>query len=799
MKKTSEFTLPSCGKSNPEAQVVGEYYRFTLLTEHILRMEYDPEGKFEDRPSQTVLNRFLPAPRFHVKDKDGVLEIDTAEYHLTYHHKENTPFDKGNLVIQAKNGYTSYGNIWRFGELSYGNPPKDDNLLGTTRTLDRSDGAVPLSHGLMDRAGKSFFDDSETALLEEDGSFSPRREGTQDVYYVCCQHSFAETLSDFYQITGAPPMLPRYALGNWWSRWWKYTEESYTKLMDDYKAIGAPFTVAVLDMDWHITEPDPKYGSGWTGFTWNRKLFPDPARFLGALHQRGLRVTMNLHPAEGVRAFEEAYPAMAEAMGVDTEKEEPVGFDFTSPRFVDAYFEKLLRSHEDMGVDFWWMDWQQGTKSAVKGLDPLWLLNHYHYLDQTARGKRGLLLSRYAELGSHRYPVGFSGDTAVTWETLDFQPYFTATATNAGFPWWSHDIGGFHFGTREPELFCRWLQLGVFSPIVRLHSTRNEFLSKDPRTFGKAAQENICFHLRLRHHLIPYIYSEIYRQHTEHKALIRPLYYHFADTPAAYTCPNEYFFGSELIACPITTPASQETERGKVKVWIPEGVHTDIFSGKTYLGPRTTTLYRKVDEIPVLARPGAILPLAVMEDGDNSVENPKEMEILVFPGNSGSYTLFEDDGESDAFRDGKQFFTHFTWNNDLKTFTVKGEGDASLVPEKRRFTLTFRGFHPFSAEGDNVESVSYDKATRSVSIRLAPISPEEEITLYLPEAKREDGKGFAEKTRDFLMLCRLSTKKKTEAQKIIESGMERAYILDELRNLELGDDIYGVLSEIILH
>jgi len=395
--------------------------------------------------------------------------------------------------------------------------------------------------------------------------------------------------------------------------------------------------------------------------------------------------------------------------------------------------------------------------------------------------------------------VGFSGDTAVTWETLNFQPYFTATATNAGFPWWSHDIGGFHFGCREPELFCRWLQLGVFSPIVRLHSTRNEFLSKDPRTFGKEAQENICFYLRLRHRLIPYIYSEIYRQHAEHKALVQPMYYHYPDTPAAYSLPNEYFFGSELVACPITTPASRDTERGSVKAWIPEGIHTDIFSGKTYVGPRTTTLYRKADEIPVLAKPGAVLPLAVMDEHSNSVENPREMEILVFPGGNGSYTLFEDDGESYDYQNGKKFFTHFIWNEKEKTFTVKGEGDASLVPETRRFTVTFRGFCPFEVTGDGVENISYDKERRSVSVRLAPRSPKETITLQLSEAKREDGSDFAERTRDFLMLCRLDTKKKTAAQKLISSGIDPAYILDELRTMELGEDIYGVLSEIILH
>lgn len=144
-----------------------------------------------------------------------------------------------------------------------------------------------------------------------------------------------------------------------------------------------------------------------------------------------LRVTLNVHPADGCRAYEEAYPQVAEALGV--KNGEKVDFDASDPRFLEAYLRFLHHPHEALGVDFWWVDWQQAGGSRVKGLNPLFILNHYHYHDNGRDGKPALVLSRYAGLGSHRTPVGFSGDSVASWESLDFQPYFRATASNVGY------------------------------------------------------------------------------------------------------------------------------------------------------------------------------------------------------------------------------------------------------------------------------------------------------------------------------------------------------------------------------
>lgn len=784
------------GVCNQDACVIHGCCRFTLLGERILRLEYDQEGIFEDRPSQTVLNRNFPTPAYTVRDTGSRLEIDTKHYHMTYYYGKEEKLTAHSLVIDAKNAFTNYGGRWHFGITNYGDPPRDHNLKGTARTLDRVDGPIALERGLMDTAGRSFFDDSHTALFGQDGSLQSRRPGTVDVYYVCCQRDYTQTLRDYFAITGHPPMLPRYALGNWWSRYHAYTDEEYLSLMDRFREEDIPFSVAVLDMDWHITKVDPKYGRGWTGHTWNRELFPDPVDFLRKLHDRNMHTMLNLHPADGVQAYEEQYPRMAEATGADASKEEPVPFDLTDPVFRKAYFDVLMHPLEEMGVDHWWIDWQQGRACAVPNVDPLWLLNHYHYTDNCRNSKRGLILSRYAGFGSHRYPAGFSGDVVSSWDSLDFQAYFTANAANAGFPFWSHDIGGFAGGIRDSELFVRWVQLGVFSPFMRLHCTRNPFACKEPWRFAPWAQPVIAKWLRLRHDLLPYLYTEVQRQHEDLQLLVRPVYYDHPMENRAYERRNQYLFGSQLMVCPITTPADEVTGLGSVKAWIPAGVWTDFFTGKTYTGNRVTVLNRPPEQYPVLARAGAIVPTAMLHRGDNRTDNPEEMTVMVFPGASGSYTMYEDDGIS--LHADRAFRTTFTYDAENNVFSVCGRGDTSVVPANRTYRITFRGFAPFTPEGDCVKSVSYDPATRSVTATLKGAAPDTAITLRLPGACKERNESMQEEVYGFLNLAKMNINRKRDIYNLLCSGQTPVQILEEL--LADGEDLrlLEVLTELML-
>lgn len=633
--------------SNPaarESQVVrGKKFRFTVLTPCLLRLEYQENGKFEDQATQLVLNRDLGQCSFFKEETEDELHIVTEQLHLTYTKQEFAP---SSLNIRLLDHTTAFLNVWYYGKEVPHYGDEEVNLKGTTRTLDGKNGEFPLEDGLMSKGGISLVDDSASLTIGKDGWMRPREVSEIDIYFFGYGRNYKQCLRDFYRLCGSTPLLPRYALGNWWSRYYKYSETAYLELMERFEKEGIPFSVAVLDMDWHIVEEASDAGGGWTGYTWNRSLFPEPERFLKKLHEKGLSVSLNVHPDAGVHAHEERYPEMARALGINPESKIPVEFDVTNPDFWNAYFSVLHTPLEEQGVDFWWIDWQSGDTSKVEGMDPLWMLNHFHYLANSKNNGRGLCLSRYAGPGSHRYPVGFSGDSVVSWESLKFQPYFTATAANIGFAWWSHDIGGYMGGCRDDELAVRWVQFGVFSPINRLHSSNNPFMSKEPWNFPAEKADIMKKFLRLRHKLVPYLFTMNERCHSRGLPLVEPVYYEYPGEEGAYQCRNEYFFGTELIVCPITEHTEKATLRAGAKGWLPKGLWFDFFTGQLYHGGRFMTFFRRLDEIPVLARAGAILPLAG-ETALCTVENPKELEVWIYPGADNRFTLYEEyDGEA---------------------------------------------------------------------------------------------------------------------------------------------------------
>ncbi len=732
------YRLPTAGNSKKEAIVQGKNYRITVLTPSLLRLEYSENGYFEDRATQSVINRCFEVPSFHVSHEaaSGVewLIIETDNILLRYN---GQPFSSEGLQIQIKD---LDGTNWHFGQELH-------DLKGTYRTLDRVDGdcyiypdgkkeKLKLGHGVISREGFSLFDDSKSMALTEDGWIEPRKECT-DLYFFGYGHRYLDALNDFYHLCGRVPLLPRYALGNWWSRYHRYSEEEYKELMIRFEQEDLPFTVAVIDMDWHLVkEVDRKYGSGWTGYTWNRALFPDPEEFLRWLHDKNMKVTLNVHPADGVRAFEEIYPKLAQALGIDPATEQPIKFDPADPTFLEKYFDILCHDLEKQGVDFWWIDWQQGKESGIPGLDPLWMLNHYHYLDSAWKGTRSLTFSRYAGIGSHRYPIGFSGDTAITWESLAYQPYFTNTASNIGYGWWSHDIGGHMWGSRDDELLARWVQYGVFSPINRLHSSNNPFVGKEPWNYDATTRSVMNRFLRLRHSMIPYLYTMNRRASRENLPLVQPMYYAEPEREEAYQVPNEYYFGSELLVSPITTPTDSVSRAAKAQTWLPEGLWVDMFTGMIYNGGRMVDMWRPVNDMPVLMKAGAIVPMKNMDMCDNSVENPQIMDVHIFPAENGKFILWEDEGNTPTDEDSNWVSTELKW--DKQVFTIgAAQGNTSVIPKERRWNLIFHAVENIAANNVSVGSVlsvtaggcllnvetSYNEALNRLTITI----PETEI------------------------------------------------------------------------
>ncbi|MEF8789807.1 MAG: TIM-barrel domain-containing protein [Haloarculaceae archaeon] len=707
------------------ATVAGERYRFSVLTPRVVRLEYTPDGEFEDRPSQAFWYRDRPVPEFDVTRSDDGLVVETDALRLEYAPEE--PF--GPETLSATIGGT--GTTWRYGDTD------EANLGGTVRTLDRVEGSTDLSDGLLARDGWAVVEDTGSLVFGEDGWVEPRgaADGYEDVYLFGYGHDYLDCLADFAALAGDVPMVPRWALGNWWSRYEAYSAEDLRELLERFRGTDLPLSVCVIDMDWHVT--DTEHHDGWTGWTWNRELFPDPPGFLDWLHDRGLRTTLNLHPAEGVHPHENAYRPLAEHAGIDPESGEPVEFDASDARFLEGYFEHVLHPLEADGVDFWWIDWQQWAESpGLARLDPLWALNHLHALDRARDGRRPFVLSRWGGLGGHRSPVGFSGDTYVSWGSLAFQPYLTATAGNVGSGWWSHDIGGHFGGTGTPEgfgeLYARWTQFGALSPVNRIHTSKVEYVDKRPWTYPPTVREALGEALRFRHALVPYLYTMARRYHEAAVPPVRPTYYHHPEADPAYQFPGQYYLGSELLAAPHTRPREEGTNLARRSVWLPEGDWFDFHTGERY-DAGVHARYGDLSDVPLYAPAGAVVPLDA-DPAFGDVDPPERLRILAFPGADGSFDLYEDDGVSQAHREGAYATTTLAqrWAGDRLTFTVgAAAGDTTHVPDVRDVALHLRGLRgDVTVEVDGAASdYEYRGATDTVVVALSDRSTDEAVTV----------------------------------------------------------------------
>ncbi|MGH9605355.1 MAG: TIM-barrel domain-containing protein [Terracidiphilus sp.] len=668
--------------ANPEAVVTAGHARFTVLTPQLIRMEWSATGKFEDHASLVFINRRLPVPKFEADNEvtgpDKSLTLETDALILSYKPTGDGRFTPGNLSITLKN-VDGKKVLWRPGM------PNPENLLGTTRTLDGAYGSThlkePIGQGLISRSGWVLVDDSTRPLFDSadfrflHGEKSPwpwviERPASEqpgqylDWYFFGYGHDYRQALGDYVRVAGRIPLPPRFAFGIWWSRYWAYSDQELDQLVRAFHQDSAPLNVLVIDMDWHINQAQlqalgevDQSGQrlGWTGYTWNKFLFPDPAAFLKNLHQQGLKVTLNLHPASGIQPWEAAYPAMARAMGIDPATKKYVPFDPTNKRWATNYFDLVLHPLEKQGIDFWWLDWQQQPMmTKLPGVSNTWWLNYLHFTDQQREGKRPLLFHRWGGLGNHRYQIGFSGDVISSWPSLAFQPWFTSTAANVGYAYWSHDIGGHIPGVVSPEMFTRWVQFGAFSPILRTHTTKNPEAERRIWAYPEPYSSILRSTFQLRMALQPYIYTEARRTYDTGVAFLHPLYYDWPEADAAYLSKNEYIFGSQMLAAPVASPANPVTGLATEKIWLPPGQWIEWPTGRHFTGPIALDRSFSIDQIPIYLRPGAIVPMQPpMEYTGQKPVDPLIVNIWpLASGTSSSYSVYADSGVSVLYQRG---------------------------------------------------------------------------------------------------------------------------------------------------
>lgn len=758
--QSSNKLAPIQSSNEPEAEssaiVQSGKTRFTVLTDRLIRMEWSEDGIFEDHATLAIVNRKLSVPSFSVNESDGVIRIKTPKLTLTYSGK-GEKFSEDNLCVTFKlNGKTQ---TWYPGKSDEG------NLMGTARTLDgcyalkdkrsiskMSWNGVPweedLCTGVLSRDGWAIVDESNSQIFVPDGSswgswVAERPQGDRlDLYIFAYGHDYTAALQDYSKVAGCIPMPPRYSFGYWWSRYWAYTDDEMLDIASQLRSHEVPADVFIVDMDWHLTWKDvsaergntDEFGNwiGWTGYSWNHSLIRNPEGFLHDLHKMDYKVALNLHPASGIRPYEDQYRDFVdEYLSLTDDYDGPKDYIYGSEPYrfagvenpcgkegyaasvpyrmdqkawADAYFDKVIRPFERQGVDFWWLDWQQWLESRyVKGLSNTFWINRSFFTDKLRQnaslGKaapRPFIYHRWGGLGSHRYPLGFSGDIYDEWDALKMLPYFTSTASNVLYCYWGHDIGGHmqredHY--TDPEMFTRWLQFGVFTPIFKTHSTASAYLERRIWAFP-THYAYMKKAIELRYALSPYIYTAAREAYESGVGLCRPMYYSYPERNEAYNFNEQYMFGDRILASVICTPADSVSGKALRQVWLPAGNDWyDMGRHSLEKGGGVKTFAYAIDQNPWFVKAGSVVPLAA--EGIQNLQNLSDsLRLLVVPGSASSeYILYEDDGVSQAYAEDFAT-TKISKRGDVSSLTLEiapRQGSYEGMSPTRQFTIILEG------------------------------------------------------------------------------------------------------------
>ena len=661
-------------KANPKSIIKGDKYRFTVLTERLIRIEYNEQGNFIDNPTELVINRNLNLPKFELIDNSNFISITTKYFKLTYIKGKSFIGGKANPANNLKVELLGTKHFWYYGHPEIRNFGKPNS--------DISHGGLQ-GKGLYSSDGMASIDDSKSLIFNEDGTVVENSELRIDTYLFMYNKDFEQALIDYFEITGYPALPPRYALGTWWSSNEDYDDLKLKTLVDDFEKNKIPISIIILDKDWHKRKKSGKELLK-TGFTFNNEYFKNPKSMIDYLHEKKIRIGLSINPLEGIYDDNQFFGEALKYLKPDEEGKIP--YNILDPKFVDVYFKIFIHPLDSLGIDFYWLD-------AVDNKQKITLLKHYHFKDMERDYKRRpLLLSEGDTIAPHRYPVQYSGKSEVSWETLVKTPFYINNSFNNASPFWAHDVSGYFKGIEDNELYLRSLQLGVFSPILKFGVDKGKYYKREPWKWDIKTYTIAKDYLNLRHKLVPYIYSEAYKYHKFGKSLIIPLYFKKQDYYDDVRFKNEYFFGEELFIAPIITSKDNIMNRVVHKFYLPEGTWYDFVTGKKFPGDKIYTNFFRDEDYPVFAKSGSIIPLSISKS-INDITPPEDMEINIFPGQSNSYTLFEDDGESDLYRKDYYLLTQIDYTYVPSNYSVvirSVKGKSGIIPEKRNYKFIFR-------------------------------------------------------------------------------------------------------------
>lgn len=689
------FMLIGFGMLSADNPLVIGNYRFTFITDNLVRMEYAIDAKFLNDSTLFAVNRTVGDVNVRTERIKGEKYAFSTKIMRIEFENDGMPFGQCNLRV--KFNMDGKEKSWCLSDT------QSHNLLGALVTLDAVDGPVPREEGLLSRDGWYLINDTGKDVYKNGWLQLRDRNHVQDLYLFVYGTDYKAALRSLAAISGRVPMTRKYVHGSWYCRWWAYTADDYRDIVRGYSEHDFPLDVLVFDMDWH--RKDGKVGlghaftRGWTGYSWNRKLIPDPAGLIKEFRDQHIYVTLNDHPHDGLRPTEDAYPAFIRALGIDTSRTDVPVFDAGDRRYMKAFLDYAHGESDSMGVAFWWQDWQQDyAYPVVRGTTTKhvpWL--NELYFNHSKRGNlRGAGFARWGGWGDHRHPIQFSGDAVGNWDMLRFEVDLTVTSGNSGCFFWAHDIGGFYDGMNS-ELYTRWTQFGLLNSSLRIHSVVGEKMDRRPWLWGEREEKAMRRVYHLRSQLMPYIYSSVRQCHTDMLPLNRGLYIEQPDEEESYKHAGEFYFGDLLLGAPVTEAGKGVSKTVEQQVWFPGGCDWySLFTGKKYEGGKKAMVSCPLEESPVFVKGGWPLPMQPYASRMASVAL-NTLVVRCYPGNDGcknTYQLYEDDGQTTDYEAGRFATTSLTYarkagHTEITIAPVQGSYEGQ--PAKRRYSIELPG------------------------------------------------------------------------------------------------------------
>lgn len=653
--------------------IQGKNYRITLLSERLVRLEYSKNGIFEDHKTPLVVNRNFPRVNYFKDNTETLLQIKTSYFTLTYVMEKPITPSKMLATSNLKISLNGTDKEWFPGHI------ETRNFGGINYSLDDFSGNLKLDKGLYSTDGFVSLDDSNS-LIFDGNNYIERQNKETDIYVFMYKKDLGLCLQDYFLLTGYPPLIPRYALGNWWYKDEDYNIYQVDDVIKNFIKNNIPLSVFILG------------DKALDNYNLDSRKF-NASNIRKYFDYYNIKYGLTINPDISINEDNSKYqdiikfipPTIENSKKKNKKKKvsnNKINFIPFSNEKLKVYFDYFITPLMKTGTSIFNIDYNN-----ILNKKDLWLLDNYHY-NMLNASERNVILTRNSGIAPHRVPIFYTGKTKVNWETLNIIPFYNLSAANIGISWIAHPIGGFYGGIEDRELYIRYIELGTFSPILMLSSAAGKYYKREPWKWNSLDQNIINYYLNLRNKIIPYIYTEAYLYHKYGKPLITPLYYSY---PRAYDEPlyrNEYFFGSNILIAPITKLKNKVMNRVVQRVFVPNGIWYDFITGKKFIGNKYYVSFYRDDEYPIFCKSGAIIPLSL----DNTVNIPKNLELQVFPGVSNKYDLYEDDGETYKYLTNNEYLiTTISYDYLPDDYIVKiRKKEGSYPPFKRNYSIRFR-------------------------------------------------------------------------------------------------------------